>query len=118
MCFFSSFYSNWLYQGASSLSDMQIGIGNDTSIEELNDYVKTHPEQFQFQPYLGRYIKQSIGKLDKKRIDALLFTYNTTMHELNKMQLSHTYRNAGCVNTTNIYMAFTPQAHKENIRMF
>ncbi|MBU2970785.1 hypothetical protein KO527_15645 [Pseudoalteromonas sp. C2R02] len=77
---------------------------------------KPTPEQFQFQPYLGRYIKQSIGKLDKKRIDAFLFTYNTTMHELNKMQLSHKYRNAGCVNTTNIYMAFTPQAHKESIQ--
>ncbi|WP_289847705.1 hypothetical protein [Pseudoalteromonas sp. C2R02] len=43
MCFFSSVDSDWQYQGASSLSDMQIGIGNDTSIEELNDYVKTHP---------------------------------------------------------------------------
>jgi len=116
MCFFTSVDSDWQYQGASSLSGMQIGIGNDTSIEELNDYVNTHPEQFQFQPYLGRYIKQSIGKLDKKRIDAFLFTYNTTMHELNKMQLSHKYRNAGCVNTTNIYMAFTPKMHNENIQ--
>lgn len=38
------------------------------------------------------------------------------MHELNKMQLSHKYRNAGCVNTTNIYMAFTPQTHNDNIK--
>jgi len=109
MCFFTSANSNWHYKGASSLAGMQIGIGNDTSIEELNDYVQTHPEQFQFQPYLGRYIKQSIGKIDKKRIDAFLFTYNTTLYELDKMNLKNEYRNAGCVNTTNIYMAFTPK---------
>ena len=91
---------------------MQIGIGNDNSIEELNDYVKQHPEQFQYLPYLGRYIKQSIGKIDKNRIDAFIFTYNTTMYELDKMRLKNKYRNAGCVNTTNIYMAFTPAKDK------
>lgn len=38
------------------------------------------------------------------------------MHQLNTMQLSHKYRNTGCVNTINIYMAFTAQTHKENIQ--
>ncbi|WP_177208106.1 substrate-binding periplasmic protein [Pseudoalteromonas denitrificans] len=115
MCFFTSKKSSWNYIDAHSLNKMQIGIGNDTSIEELNDYVKENPEQFQFQPYLGRYLKQSIRKLDNKRIDTFIFTYNTTMYELTRMGVVDKYRNAGCVNTTNIYMAFTAKNDNKTI---
>lgn len=108
MCFFTSAEDNWQYKGALSLENKQIGIAIDTSIEELNNYVENHPEQFQFQPYHERYIRQNAQKIDKGRIDAFLFTHNSTRYELNKHNIWHKYRNAGCVSSASIYMAFTP----------
>ena len=107
MCFFTLAESSWQYNGPKSLKGMQIGLATDASIEELNSYLKEHPEQFQFQPYHERYIKQSAGKLDRHRIDSFIFTHNSTIFEFNRLGIQKKYRNAGCVNTTNIYMAFT-----------
>ena len=107
MCFFTKIDSKWKYGGPESLKGLQIGVSSDTSLEELNGYLEQHPEQFQFQPYHERYIKQSAGKLDKNRIDSFLFTHNSTVYELNRLGIAHKYRNAGCVNTTNVYMAFS-----------
>jgi len=106
--FFTSAEDDWQYKGALSLENKQIGIAIDTSIEELNNYVENHPEQFQFQPYHERYIRQNARKIDKGRIDAFLFTHNSTRYELNKHSIWHKYRNAGCVSSASIYMAFTP----------
>ena len=62
MCFFTKIDSDWTYTTPTSLKNMQIGIATDTSIEELNDYVKVHYEQFQFQPYHDRYVIQNARK--------------------------------------------------------
>lgn len=108
MCFFTSKDSVWQYNGPDSLSNLQIGIAKDTSIEELNEYLKTHPEQFQFQPYHERYVIQNAYKLDKHRIDTFLFTENTTRYILTQADEWDRYRKAGCVSEAIIYMAFTP----------
>lgn len=108
MCFFTSIDSDWQYKGTLSLDQKHIGIAIDTSIEELNDYVENHPEQFQFQPYHERYIVQNAQKIEKGRIDAFLFTYNSTRYELSNNNMWHKYRSAGCVSSADIYMAFTP----------
>ena len=115
MCFFTPKKSNWLFTDVESLKGMTVGLAADTSIEELNDYIKANPSQFQYQPYLSRYIKQSTGKLDKGRIDTFLFTYATTMYEMEQLGISENYRNAGCVSDADIYMAFTPQGDRERI---
>lgn len=108
MCFFTSINSDWTYSNTESLKDKIIGIAKDTSIEELNDYVKLNPQQFQYQPYHERYIIQNAHKLDKKRMDTFLFTKNSTIYELKKLNEWHKYRLAGCVSQANIYMAFSP----------
>lgn len=64
MCFFTKISSDWLYEDNSSLNGMAIGIAQDGGLEELNNYVKQHPEQFQVQPYLDRYLQQNIAKLN------------------------------------------------------
>lgn len=115
MCFFTDVNSPWNYQGESSLAGQNIGIATDTSIEELNGYIARNPDQFQFQPYVSRYIKQSIGKLEKKRIHSFLMTYNSTVYELANLNVRDQYRVAGCVNTTNVYMAFTPKGKRQEI---
>jgi len=108
MCFFTAKNSGWVYSNTESLKDKSIGIATDTSIEELNEYVKLNPDQFQYQPYHERYITQNARKLDKKRMDTFLFTKNSTVYELNKYNIWNKYRIAGCVSPTKIYMAFAP----------
>jgi len=108
MCFFTTINSNWTYSGIDSLVGKAIGIATDTSIEELNDYVKLNPQQFQYQPYHERYVIQNAHKLDKNRTDTFLFTKNSTIYELKKFNEWHKYRLAGCVSKAKIYMAFSP----------
>jgi ABC-type amino acid transport substrate-binding protein len=112
MCFFTQKSSKWTYLGPESLANMQIGIAVDTSIEELNEYVKNNLTQFQFQPYHERYVIQNAHKLDKKRTDTFLFTKNTTLYSLALAGESDKYREAGCVTEASIYMAFTPAKSK------
>lgn len=114
MCFFNRYESFWHYDGVNSLKGMQIGIAIDTSIEELNGYVKSNPWQFQFQPYHERYLAQSIAKLQKDRMDAFLFTKNSTLFALHKLQKQGDIKVAGCVSKAPIYMAFTPSDIKRN----
>jgi len=112
MCFFTSAKNTWMYTGEDSLTAMQVGIAFDTSIEELNQYIKEHPQQFQFQPYHERYVAQNAGKVLKGRIDAFLFTKNTTLFELKKAGLEGAIKNAGCVSQADIYLAFTADKRK------
>ena len=113
MCFFTKKNFDWRYSGPESLANLQIGIAVDTSIEELNEYVKNNLAQFQFQPYHERYVIQNDHKLDKKRTDTFLFTKNTTLYALAMAGESDKYREAGCVSEASIYMAFTPAKSKE-----
>jgi ABC-type amino acid transport substrate-binding protein len=113
MCFFTLYNSSWRYDGISSLKGLQIGIAKDTSIEELNVFVKDNPSQFQFQPYHERYIAQNIAKLKKGRIDSFLFTKNSTFFSLHLQQKQGYIKEAGCLSKEPIYMAFTPVISKQ-----
>jgi len=112
MCFFNSVNDPWLFSGEKSLLNKQVGIAFDTSIEELNNYIKKHSNQFQFQPYHERYVTQNARKVLKGRIDSFLFTKNTTMLELRNAGFEGEIKNAGCVSQANIYLAFTPNKNK------
>jgi len=113
MCFFTLFKSNWSYDGISSLKGLQIGIAKDTSTEVLNNYVKDHSWQFQFQPYHERYVAQNIAKLEKNRIDSFLFTKNSTLYAIHQLHKQKYIKLAGCLSKAPIYMAFTPIANKQ-----
>ena len=113
MCFFTKYNSSWHYNGVSSLKGIQIGIATDTSIEELNSYVKSHPWQFQFQPYHERYLAQNVAKLEKGRMDTFIFTKNSTLFALHKMRKQSDIKEAGCVEKSPIYMAFTSAPSKQ-----
>lgn len=113
MCFFTNAQRNWRYTGTASLRNMQIGIARDTPIQELSSYLAAHPKQFQFQPYHKRFVLQNAIKLQKKRIDAFVFTRRTSEFELHKQGMLEHVKNAGCTGSTNIYMAFTPAKAKK-----
>ena len=112
MCFFTKKESAWQYSGLESLAGLKIGVANDTSIEELNDYMKKNQKQFGSLPYNDTYIEKSIKKLDADRIDTFIFTYNSTIYEMSQKGILEKYRSAGCVSVAKIYMAFTPDPSK------
>lgn len=117
MCFFTRTDNTWNYMGEQSLKGLRIGIANDTSIEELNQYVQENRDQFQFQPYSDKYIVSSLRKLEHDRIDTFLFTKNTTLYEIDKIGWSDRFRLAGCVTKADIFMAFSPNAKvQERVR--
>lgn len=109
MCFYTLKDSSWQYTGIESLKGKQVGLAEDTSIEELNPYIQNHPEQFQIQPYHERYIAQNARKLAKYRMDAFLFTQNTTHYILQQDPSLPGIREAGCVSEAPVYFALTPK---------
>ncbi len=115
MCFFTKADSQWSYSGIESLNGMRIGIAYDTSIEELNSYVKANKRQFVFSPYNETYIGRSLKMLDYGRFDTFLFTYNSTVYEMKMNGAADNYRSAGCVSTAKIFMAFSPHKSKKNL---
>lgn len=108
MCFFTLATSLWEFSGVNSLTGLQFGVAADTSLEELNEYAALNPQQFQFQPYHERYILQQAEKLKRGRIDAFLFTYNSTRYALQQIKQWSEFRSAGCVSSAKVYIAFTP----------
>jgi len=118
MCFFTKADSTFQYTGVQSLAGMKIGILQDGSISEsLTKYVATHPRQFSYMPYNKNYLQQSLGKLRMGRIDAFLFTYNSTIHALNQLNIKDRVQVAGCIKDrvqvagcdyqAKVYIAFT-----------
>ena len=118
MCFFTKSDSSWNYDGPESLSNMKIGIASDTSIEELNNFIAKNAKQFDFLPYGENYIKTSLKKLEKNRIDTFVFTLNSTKYKINELSLSNEYRDAGCVSSAKIYMAFTPNGNVDEVMKY
>ena len=123
MCFFTAAQSDWEYQGLKSLKGLKIGIAYDTSIAELNDYVSTNKEQFEFIPYNHEFIERNLNMLSHRRLDTFLFTYNSTIFTLKQLGLDTEYREAGCVSSEPIFMAFSPNPEQseeinELIRFF
>lgn len=115
MCFFVNQQSNWAYTGVESLRGVIVGIASDTSIEELNQYVKSYPENFQYQPYHDRFISQNVKKLNKGRIDTFIFTRNSTLYKLKKLGLHDEVKIAGCVSSAPVYIAFSPAEQKRDL---
>lgn len=109
MCFFTTKHNKWKYTGVNSLKNQKVGIAQDTSIEELNAIVMSNPENFQFQPYHERFIKQNALKLLKGRIDSFIFTKNTTIYALKELGLNNKIINVGCVTKVPVFFAFSPK---------
>lgn len=114
MCFFVLNESSWQYLGPQSLVEESIGIALDTSIEELNNYIKSFPKQFYFQPYHERFIKQNAGMVKKGRLTSFIFTLNSTWYELERLNLHVEFKNAGCVSRAPIYIAFSPEKNSKD----
>ena len=108
MCFYTLSENSWRYHNKHSLKGLKIGIAEDSSIEELNDYIKHNIEQFQMQPYHERFVPQNINKLLKNRIDAFVFTRNSTNYIASESGFFNKIKQSGCVSEAPVYFAITP----------
>lgn len=115
MCFFTKKESNWTYAGVDSLQGMKVGVAKDAAPQELNSYIAKNKKRFQFMPYNESYLTKSLKKLDGNRFDTFIFTYNTTVYEMNEMSVSDKYRMAGCVTKDYIYVAFSPSGKNKSV---
>ncbi len=110
MCFFTRAENPWVYTTPESLKNMVIGIGSDTSIPALNDYIKNKIYNFQAMHYDHNFIDKNLKMLDSHRLDAFIFTQNSAFYEIRKRGLAEQYKVAGCVTREKIYMALTNDA--------
>ncbi len=113
MCFFTRIENSWQYVNPESLVGLSIGIGDDTSIAALNDYIADKAYDFLPMHYDENFITKNLKMLDAGRIDTFIFTQNTTQYEIKRMGLDSRYKNSGCVSQEKIYIAFS-QAEKTN----
>lgn len=108
-CFYTRSTSGWTYEGLASLPGQRIGLPADMSLEEIHDYVMDNRDQFYFQAITGRYLQLSINMLKTGRLDAFGFTENAVIYQLRRdFAGEEAIRQAGCVSTTPVYLAFTP----------
>ncbi len=113
MCFFSTADSTWRYSGLESLQGLRLGVARDTSISELDAYMRENSGFFQVMPYDHSYVEKSLKQISAGRMDAFLFTNNSVIHEIRLLGLEGKYRSSGCFSSENIYMAFSPLKSKE-----
>jgi len=107
MCFFIPKSNEWRYKNLESLKKLRIGIASDASIEILNPYINDSEFNFQSMHYDLDFIAKNIKMIGANRLDAFIFTQNTTQYKLNEMGIKQDYVNAGCVSEEKIYMALT-----------
>ncbi|RED49220.1 hypothetical protein [Aestuariispira insulae] len=108
MCFFSLASNPWTFDGPESLEGHLTGIAADTSIEELNDFIHTREDLFNFSTYGPHYLRNSLNMLRLKRVTSFLFTYNSTIYAARRFGMDRDIRVAGCVSLAKVYMAFSP----------
>lgn len=110
VCFYTPSDSRWIFDGEDSLQNLTIGIAIDMSLEEIHDYIQTHEQQFVFQAESKRYIQESLRMLEIGRLDTFVFNENSVLFYMRKQGWNRRIRNAGCVSSAPVYMAFTPVA--------
>ena len=108
MCFFALSSNPWKFDGPGSLEGRLTGIAADTSIEELNEFIRTREDLFNFSTYGPHYLRNSLNMLRLKRVNSFLFTYNSTLYAARRFGMDRDIRVAGCVSLAKVYMAFSP----------
>jgi len=114
VCFWTKTDSQWRYTGIDSLKKLQIGIGYDITLAELNSYFEKNKHQFQPMSVNDEYIIKNAKKLEYGRIDTFVATYFNAMYELKAAHMESRVRVAGCTKFERFYMAFSRNINQSN----
>ena len=122
MCFFTLAESNWRFSGVESLQGVRLGLARNTAPPALSAFIRDHGNAVQVISYDHSYLQKSLKQLSAGRIGTFMFTYNSVMDELRRLEQTARYRSAGCFNAEKIYLAFSPEASQrqaiESVMMF
>lgn len=115
VCFFTKSDSSWSYTGIQSLDGLKVAAYKDGAFGEIDNYMKENAKQFQLTVGNSTYLDNNLKKMNAGRIDAVLYTKNSTASELAIMGVADDYREAGCVTEDKLYAAFTPESGDSNV---
>ncbi len=110
MCFFTLHSSNWNYDGVKSLNSIQLGSIQDYAYgEPLDSYLAK--ERTNTSIMQGPNVHERLGRmLDLSRLD----TY-VADRILIKYLVGNKYREAGCLKSSPLYLAFNKKVNQEII---
>lgn len=114
MCFHTRYGSTWKYTGVASLESIRLGIVQDYPYDgggSVDEYIKQNINSYFVQVLKGEdqeALLRNIQKLVSKRIDAIIDNPYVINYMLQKNQLQHKLKLAGCLKVGGMYIAFSP----------
>jgi len=113
MCFFTRADSQWQYGGLADLKGQSIGALYDAELGEVRPYFNEHRQQFSLISVDSDYVHRGLRMLTAKRIDSFIFPYAATQYVINTTLNPELFKIAGCLASSDIFMAFTPRGEKQ-----
>ncbi|OUS03743.1 hypothetical protein A9Q81_06875 [Gammaproteobacteria bacterium 42_54_T18] len=105
-CFYVDKDDPWKYQDKNpSFQNRRVIIVKGNSLLHLDQYISEHPEIFIYLTF-SNFIERAINMLNFDRVNTFVYTKTETEFQLKNMGMSEDFKNAGCVSTVNLYMAF------------
>lgn len=123
-CFFTLNDNKWNYSKITSLSEVELGVGQDETVsKEIEMYIEKYKETSRVSILSGTdYMSRLLLMLRKKRISAIIADVNVFNYLLKNTGESKSVKNAGCVGLPlKIYLAFSPHKYSASsniIRLF
>ncbi len=105
-CFFSLTKHPWEYKKPASVTGKKILYPQDALPEPLERF--RNQAQLTSLPYTKTYNRQATRMLQVGRVESIIMTYYTGSHYLNKKHLSEEIKVTGCIDSQDLYLAFTP----------
>lgn len=109
--FFTLDDSDWQYLGVKALDEVVLGVIQSYSYGELDKLYITNPKisKGKIQAVSSvNGLRQNVGKLKLKRIDALIEDRNVFNFFLQENNIQNNFREAGIAYKEHIYIAFSP----------
>lgn len=114
-CFYTHPDSKWTYKDISSIKELKGGLAivkDYAYFDELNAFIKSEEGKRIIQSHHGNNILANmLKKVEMKRVDALIENPNVINYTF-KDAKTIPLRKAGCVESGEIYVAFSPSKNK------
>lgn len=103
-CFFTTPKSEWSFTSPQDVSDVRLAYPRNTLTPEIAPFVNQETSR----EISGQFLKRAFKSLYSGKADVVYFSYYSTLDLLNKTQKIHSVRLAGCIERSEIYLAFSP----------
>lgn len=113
-CFFTKKDNQWTFKGVDSLASVKVAvIAAYTYSDKINKYIADHPNATESVSG-DDALEQNINKVLNGRLAALVEESSVINNHLMKSGKVGALREAGCDNSVDLYIAFSPKNKKSN----